>query len=386
MLKVSVINGKSMNRILILIAFLATAEISADDYETATQFITGDVISAEVLNDILDRIELALITPKSSDFVGSWDLLQTTTASGCLGNGGDCTLSGRQTPVDNIYSQRTDSVTFSNDGDGTFSLSTSSYCPFLQGAQNSPCNISFAVIDGRFLIHYSGARYAYNVQKISASRFILSVWATGSQSFNVLQLDKQSLPPKSPKNLAIALTSTKASLTWTAGDTSETSYTIKRKSSAAASFSDLGTSTAESYEDTTIVKGNSYWYRVFGIDSDGTSLGSNVIQITYSNTPPSMNLGSTISINEGTTVVVDVSATDADGDSMTYSITSSSPGNDASTMSISTSGQLSFNSAPDYENPGDYDSNNVYDITVSVSDGYDTVSQDLGLVVLDMDD
>ena len=102
-----------MNRILILIAFLATAEISADDYETATRFNTGDVISAEVLNDILDRIELSLITPKSSDFVGSWDVLQTTTASGCLGNGGSCTLSGRQTPVDNIFSQRTDSVTFS---------------------------------------------------------------------------------------------------------------------------------------------------------------------------------------------------------------------------------------------------------------------------------
>ena len=34
----------------------------ADDYETAQRFQEGDTISAEVLNDILDRMELALKT------------------------------------------------------------------------------------------------------------------------------------------------------------------------------------------------------------------------------------------------------------------------------------------------------------------------------------
>jgi len=243
------------------------------------------------------------------------------------------------------------------------------------------------VIDGRFLIESSGVRYAYNVQKISGSRFILGVWATGSQSFNVIQLDKQSLPPKSPKNLAIALTSTKASLTWIAGDTSATSYTIKRKSSAAASFSDIGTTTTESYEDTTIVKGNSYWFRVFGNDSEGTSLGSNVIRITYLNTPPSMNLIGTIPVNEGITEVVDnIRATDADGDSLTYTIGSQSPSNDATNFSISSASVISFNSAPDYENPSDYNEDNIYTINVSVSDGIETIDQDLSVVVLDVDE
>ena len=37
-------------------------------------------------------------------------------------------------------------------------------------------------------------------------------------------------------------------------------------------------------------------------------------------------------------------------------------------------------------NTGDYDSNNIYDITVSVSDGHDTVSQDVGVVVLNVSD
>lgn len=376
-----------MKNIFLTVLIISSVVSYADDYETAQRFNGGDTISADVLNDILDRIELALITPKSSDFVGTWDILQTTTKAGCLGNGATCTLSGRQTPVDSLYSQRTDSVTFSNDGDGTFSLSTSSYCPFLQGAQNSPCNIPFAVIDGRFLIDGSDwGLYAYNVQKISASRFILSVWATGSSSFNLLQLDKESLPPKPPKSLAIALTSLKASLTWTAGDTSQTSYAIKRKSSVAASFSDLGTSTTESYEDTTIVKGNNYWYRVFADDSDGTSLGSNVIRITYVNIPPSVNLRSTISVNEGVTEVVDVRATDVDEDPLTYTISSQAPSNDATNFSISSAGVISFNSAPDWENPSDYDNNNIYTIKVLVSDGTETITQDIGIVVINVND
>ena len=64
-----------MNRILILIAFLATAELSADPYETAQQFTAGDVISAEVLNDILNRIELSLKDITRSEMIGTWDVI-----------------------------------------------------------------------------------------------------------------------------------------------------------------------------------------------------------------------------------------------------------------------------------------------------------------------
>ena len=63
-----------------------------------------------------------------------------------------------------------------------------------------------------------------------------------------------------------------------------------------------------------------------------------------------------------------------------------SSGNDASFMTVSAAGVLSFNSAPDYESPGDYNTDNIYNITVSVSDGFDTASQDLGVVVLDVSD
>ena len=99
-----------------------------------------------------------------------------------------------------------------------------------------------------------------------------------------------------------------------------------------------------------------------------------------------MNLSSTISLNEGITEVLNVGATDADGDSLTYSIGSQDPSNDATNFSISTAGVISFNSAPDWENPSDYNTDNIYTINVSVSDGTETVVQDISVVVLDVDD
>ena len=67
------------------------------------------------------------------------------------------------------------------------------------------------------------------------------------------------------------------------------------------------------------------------------------------------------------TTLVQVSATDANGNTLVYSI---SGGADQSKFSIqSDTGELSFVSAPDYETPTDVGSDNVYDVQVSVSDG-----------------
>ena len=60
-----------------------------------------------------------------------------------------------------------------------------------------------------------------------------------------------------------------------------------------------------------------------------------------------------------------VNATDPNGDTLTYSLS----GDDASLLSISNQGVVTFNTAPDFENPSDGDANNVYKITVTVSDG-----------------
>jgi VCBS repeat-containing protein len=101
------------------------------------------------------------------------------------------------------------------------------------------------------------------------------------------------------------------------------------------------------------------------------------VQVSYdtgaANSAPtiSSNGGGTtasITVGENSTVVTTVTATDVDaGHTLGYSIAG---GADAARFTISNStGQLSFVSAPSYEAPADSGGNNVYDVTVQVSDG-----------------
>ena len=65
-----------MKRILCFIIIFGTAEISAEPYETAQRFEPGDVISADVINDILDRIELSLKEITVAELVGTYSATQ----------------------------------------------------------------------------------------------------------------------------------------------------------------------------------------------------------------------------------------------------------------------------------------------------------------------
>ncbi len=91
------------------------------------------------------------------------------------------------------------------------------------------------------------------------------------------------------------------------------------------------------------------------------------------------------SLNENTTFVQTVTATDADlpGQSMTYSI---SGGIDAAFFLINgTTGNLSFVTAPDFEAPADFNANNIYEVQVTADDNSgSTTSQSISVTVKDM--
>ena len=93
----------------------------------------------------------------------------------------------------------------------------------------------------------------------------------------------------------------------------------------------------------------------------------------YGNNPPTItNSTSSYSAVENQTGAFLVTASDSDGDALTYSITS---GADSSLFTINTTGSVSFNTAPDFEVPGDSNADNVYELEVSVSDGTASDSQ-----------
>ncbi len=90
-----------------------------------------------------------------------------------------------------------------------------------------------------------------------------------------------------------------------------------------------------------------------------------------------------LALAENVTGVTTMTATDADGDPLTYSIVG---GADAARFAVDAStGALRFLGAPDFENPTDVGGNNVYDVQVQVSDGAGgTDTQSLAISVTDV--
>ncbi len=85
------------------------------------------------------------------------------------------------------------------------------------------------------------------------------------------------------------------------------------------------------------------------------------------NQPPVFTSATSVSVAENTSAIAyTASATDADGDRLSYSI---SGGPDATRFTISASGQLSFRASPNYDLPTDTDTDNVYRVEVAASDG-----------------
>ena len=102
---------------------------------------------------------------------------------------------------------------------------------------------------------------------------------------------------------------------------------------------------------------------------------------TSNNSPTITNTTTDYSVPENQTSAFQVTATDADsGDTLTYSIS----GGDSSAFGISANGTVTFNTSPDFENPGDSNTDNVYGFLVSVTDGTATVSESFTVTVTDL--
>lgn len=97
---------------------------------------------------------------------------------------------------------------------------------------------------------------------------------------------------------------------------------------------------------------------------------------------PTIDSAPQFSVDENTTAVGQVVASDLDGNTLTFALS----GADAGNVSIDDDGNLTLDAAPDFEVPGDADGDGVYAVTVEVSDGFETVTQDVNVAVGDVDE
>ncbi len=104
---------------------------------------------------------------------------------------------------------------------------------------------------------------------------------------------------------------------------------------------------------------------------------------SQSNAGPVFTSGDSISVPENTTATgYTATATDADGDTVTFSL---SGGADQAAFSLdASSGVLSFNTAPNFEAPTDSDGDNGYTVEISASDGNTTTTRAVTVMVTDV--
>ncbi|MBA4748054.1 MAG: PQQ-dependent sugar dehydrogenase [Sphingopyxis sp.] len=96
------------------------------------------------------------------------------------------------------------------------------------------------------------------------------------------------------------------------------------------------------------------------------------------NRAPAFTSLQTAGVGENVTAAYQATASDPDGNALTFSIIG---GADAARFTITAAGALSFASAPDFDLPGDADGDNVYAVTLRVTDGQASADQSVNITV-----
>ena len=150
----------------------------------------------------------------------------------------------------------------------------------------------------------------------------------------------------------------------------------------------LAFNTAPDFENPGSASGDNN-YSITVVASDGSATGSVAVVVSVTdvdentNSAPAFTSPASYSVNENTTAIGTVSATDADNDTLTFSVS----GTDSNLVSIdASSGELIFNTAPDYENPIDSGSDNTYVISIAANDGTTSTTQSITVTVADVDE
>ncbi len=96
---------------------------------------------------------------------------------------------------------------------------------------------------------------------------------------------------------------------------------------------------------------------------------------TKVNSPPVISSAKSVDVTENRALSYTLQASDPDGDALTYSVI----GTDAFLFNISTNGAFRFKDAPNFELPVDANGDNIYNVTLSASDG--SLTDSIALVV-----
>ena len=280
--------GIMKKSILIILAsiFLSyPTNLIGGDYETLHEFKSGDIISAEMMNELFDYIKNANKMITASDLIGTWSCeFYKQTGGGCGLETGGGTLSTVGT--DGLYFYNTTTLVMDRHDNGTYIYTSTIPNIFNCGdSADNGTGLGNWVVKNNVLfydVYKWGIKGNPSVEaqlgfaklkKVSNSKLLMEM----PQSYTVFaECDKQNLPPNKPSSLTSEILSSSITLTWTDSQTEAvTGYEVRRKTENTDNYTTVSTitdNTTRTYADTDVSTGGTYWYRVraYNINGDGT--------------------------------------------------------------------------------------------------------------------
>ena len=262
---------KYLSFLIILFSINSFAITCADD---DIDLNPGDVISADMVKDIFDRISGVSRGMTVDELNGVWSCKTVVSARG--------TSNGFSLEADGIGSSMTQDVTFTKQSNNSFIISYQNKMGQPTFAEAGPESCKGKLIDGaKIAVVEDGSTCrstgVHDLRRIS--RMCFSWQIPMGTPVSSVTCQKKALLPLAPTDLTATLSGTSVSLSWTAGDSSTVSYTVKAKTSNTGNYSDVITeNNGTTFTDT--LSSGTKWYRVYGVNASGTSTGSNVVSVS----------------------------------------------------------------------------------------------------------
>ena len=218
----------------------------------------------------------------ASNLLGTWSCVIITQQSSC---------NSYPLGADSIYYQTSGNITFSDDGDGTYSYTTGSLNFLRCGANSTASSYPFVIKNNIFLtkVHRDDnpsnpSNVSIRLKKISDTKILMEDMIHNADSAIFVECDKQNLIPNPPSSLTYANSSSSITLTWTDNQTEAvTGYKVIRKTVVTDDYSTVSTitdNTTRTYADTDVSTG-SYWYRVRAYNGTGDGTPSKVVKSEF---------------------------------------------------------------------------------------------------------
>lgn len=277
--------------------YFAAVETTCKSGSSIPKFKPGQVVSADVFNEIFSRIDnITEGFRSSSEIIGTW----SCTVNAIIGSpqSDACLMSGFYArDPSNFFDTMTDIVTFTDNGDGSYSYATVRY-PLFQCSSASGTKAIAAPETGKFIVvrnhmmlkpdigpNWSASDSAMPIQvfmpmlKKSKYSFVVDI---NTYMHRLIACDRQDIPPPDPIDLSSTVSGMNVTLVWNnICNSTATSVKVLRKDSLTGNYSAVATlSATETTYSEIVLNAGTYWYRIVATNAYGDSTGSNVADVT----------------------------------------------------------------------------------------------------------